>query len=164
MAGKRFNGNAVPVSDLAVAVMEPMLRKRAGLSIALLQSWDEIVGDRLASSTRPEKIAWPRRLHEDDPFEPAALIIACEGAAALHLQHETGEIINRVNTFLGFGAVGRIKIVQKQVATAVKRRQLPRKLTSGEASRVDSLLDAIEDDDLRASLARLGHSVIGSKR
>ncbi len=164
MAGKRFNGNAVPVSDLAVAVMEPMLRKRAGLSIALLQSWDEIVGDRLATSTRPEKIAWPRRLHEDDPFEPATLIIACEGAAALHLQHETGEIIGRVNTFLGFGAIGRIKIVQKKVAPATKRKQLPRKLTSGEASHVDSLLSAIEDDELRAALARLGHSVIGSKR
>ena len=164
MAGKPFNGNAVPVSDLAVAVMEPMLRKRAGMSIALLQSWDEIVGDRLAASTRPEKIAWPRRLSEDDPFEPATLVIACEGAAALHLQHETGEVIGRVNAFLGFGAVGRIKIVQKKVAPAAKPRQLPRKLTSGEASRVDSMVSTIEDDDLREALARLGRSMIGSKR
>ena len=54
-------------------------------------------------------------MQEDDPFQPATLIIACEGFAALHVQHETGEIIGRINSFLGFNAVGRIKIVQKPV-------------------------------------------------
>ena len=33
MAGKRGNGNARPVSDLAVDVLDPLLRKRAGLTI-----------------------------------------------------------------------------------------------------------------------------------
>ena len=99
--------NTCPVG---VATQDPVLRKRAGVSIGLVQSWDEIAGAKLARSSRPEKIVWPRRLHEEDPFEPATLVIACEGAAALHLQHETGEIIGRVNAFLGFAAIGRIKI------------------------------------------------------
>ncbi|TIR06044.1 MAG: DUF721 domain-containing protein, partial [Mesorhizobium sp.] len=111
MAGKRPFGNPVPVSDLATQILDPVLRKRAGMSIGLVQSWEEIAGPRLASRSRPEKIQWPRRMHEDDPFEPAVLVIACEGMAALHLQHETGEIINRVNAFLGFNAIGRIRIV-----------------------------------------------------
>ena len=105
----------MPVSDLASAILDPVLRKRAGISIGLVQSWDEIAGPRLAGHTRPEKIVWPRRMHEDDPFQPATLVIACEGFAALHVQHETGEIIGRVNAFLGFNAIGRIKIVQKPV-------------------------------------------------
>ncbi|TGQ25262.1 DciA family protein, partial [Mesorhizobium sp. M4B.F.Ca.ET.214.01.1.1] len=108
---KRPFGNPVPVSDLATEILDPVLRKRAGISIGLVQSWEEIAGPRLAIHSRPEKIQWPRRLHEDDPFEPAVLVIACEGMAALHLQHETGEIINRVNAFLGFTAIGRIRIV-----------------------------------------------------
>ena len=115
MAGKRADGNPVPVSDLATEILDPVLRKRAGISIGLVQSWDEIAGPRLAPASRPEKIQWPRRMHEDDPFEPATLVIACEGMAALHLQHETGEIIGRVNAFLGFTAIGRIRIVQKPV-------------------------------------------------
>ena len=117
MAGKRPFGNPVPVSDLATAILDPVLRKRAGISIGLVQSWEEIAGPRLAGRSRPEKIQWPRRMHEDDPFEPAVLVIACEGMAALHLQHETGEIIDRVNAFLGFDAIGRIRIVQKPVTT-----------------------------------------------
>lgn len=164
MTGKRRGGNAVPVSDLAVGILDPVLRRRAGITIGLVQSWDEIVGARLAAQTRPQKIAWPRRAQEDDPFEPGTLVVACEGMAALHLQHETGEVIARVNAFLGFSAIGRLKIVQKPVAAAPKRRPAPRGLSGEEAARLDRLVDGIEDDGLRAALARLGRSVIGERK
>ena len=164
MTGKRRGGNAVPVSDLAVGILDPVLRRRAGITIGLVQSWDEIVGARLAAQTRPQKIAWPRRAQEDDPFEPGTLVVACEGMAALHLQHETGEVIARVNAFLGFSAIGRLKIVQKPVAAAPKRRPALRGLSGEEAARLDRLVDGIEDDGLRAALARLGRSVIGERK
>jgi hypothetical protein len=164
MAGKTSAGNPVPVSDLATALLDPVLRRRAGLSIDLVQSWPEIVGERLASRTRPEKIAWPRRLHEDDPFEPATLVIACEGTAALHVQHETGEIIARANAFLGFAAIGRVKIVQKPVAVAKPPRPRPRALTEAERSRLAEITGGIENEGLRASLERLGANVLASRK
>lgn len=165
MAGKRPFGNPVPVSDLATAILDPMLRKRAGISIALVQSWEEIVGPKLAASSRPEKINWPRRLHEDDPFEPATLVVASEGMAALHLQHQTGEVIGRVNSFLGFNAVGRLKIVQKPLSgPVVKPRPRLRPLSEGEKSKLAHTVGKIEDDDLRASLERLGASILGEKK
>ncbi|MEX0409049.1 DUF721 domain-containing protein [Aquibium sp. LZ166] len=165
MAARPRSSHPVPVSDLASAIIDPVLRKRAGVSIGLVQSWDEIVGTRLAHSSRPEKIVWPRRLHEEDPFEPATLVIACEGAAALHLQHETGEIIGRVNAFLGFAAIGRIKIVQKPVRhnrgpEPARLRELDRE----EVSRIARSVGGIEDEGLRASLERLGRSVLGSRK
>lgn len=163
MTGKRRSFNAVPVSDLAAGILDPVLRRRAGITIGLVQSWDEIAGAQLAATTRPEKIAWPRRLHEDDPFEPGTLIIACEGMAALHLQHQSGEVIARVNAFLGFAAVARLKIVQKPVAVAAKKRPSPRKLDGAETARLDRMVDAIEDDGLREALVRLGRSVVGSR-
>lgn len=165
MAGKRPYGNPVPVSDLATEILDPVLRKRAGISVGLVQSWEEIVGPRLAARSRPEKIQWPRRLHEDDPFEPATLVVACEGVAALHLQHETGEVIGRVNAFLGFMAVGRIRIVQKPIterAPAPKPR--PRPLTEGERKKLSGTVGEIEDEGLRASLERLGATIIGTRQ
>ena len=160
MAGKKPFGNPVPVSDLATEILDPVLRKRAGISIGLVQSWEEIVGPRLAGHSRPEKIQWPRRLHEDDPFEPAVLVIACEGMAALHLQHETGEIISRVNAFLGFNAIGRITIVQKPVLTEEARpKPALRPLTSAEKAKLSDTVGKIEDDGLRASLERLGATI-----
>lgn len=165
MAGKRPSGNPVAVSDLATGILDPMLRKRAGISVGLVQSWEEIVGPRLARLSRPERIQWPRRLHEDDPFEPAVLIIACEGPAALHIQHQTGEIVSRANTFLGFAAIGRIRIVQKP-ATAPRKppRPSPKPLTDTQKSRLTGTVGGIEDAGLRASLERLGASVLGSRK
>mgnify|MGYP002621374706 FL=1 len=163
MTGKRRDGNAVPVSDLAVGILDPVLRKRAGITIGLVQSWDEIAGARLAAMTRPQRIAWPRRAHEDEPFEPGTLVVACEGTAALHLQHETGEVIARVNAFLGFSAIGRLKIVQKPVAAPPKPRAGQRGLSGEEAARLERLVRGIEDDGLREALARLGRSVMGER-
>jgi hypothetical protein len=165
MAGKWADRNPVAISDLATAILDPVMRKRAGISIGLVQSWEEIAGPRLAHQSRPEKIQWPRRTHEDDPFEPATLVIACEGAAALFLQHETGEIIGRVNAFLGFAAIGRIKIVQKPMATGpAKARPVPRSLSPAEKSKISGTVEKIEDDDLRASLERLGSTILGNRK
>ncbi len=165
MAGKWADRNPVAISDLATALLDPVMRKRAGISIGLVQSWDEIVGPRLARQSRPEKIQWPRRAHEDDPFEPATLVIACEGAAALYLQHETGEIIGRVNAFLGFAAIGRIRIVQKPVASgATKVKPVLRPLSPDEKSKIAGAVGKIEDEGLRASLERLGATVLANRK
>ena len=164
MAGKRYSGNPVPVADLAGEILDPVLRKRAGLSVALVQSWDEIVGPRLALSSRPEKIQWGRRRDEGDPYEPAVLVIACEGLAALHIQHETNEIVSRVNAFLGYMAIGRLRIVQKPVRQAKPERPRLRELNADERAGLKRTVSGIEDDGLRESLERLGASVKASRQ
>lgn len=165
MAGKGHDRNPVAVSDLATAILDPVLRKRAGITIGLVQSWEEIAGPRLAHRSRPEKIQWPRRMGDDDPFEPAVLVVACEGSAALHLQHETSEIISRVNAFLGFSAVGRIRIVQKPVAPEpAKPKPVPRALSPDEKSNLSGTVSKIEDEGLRASLERLGATIVGMRK
>ena len=165
MAGKGHDRNPVAVSDLATAILDPVLRRRAGISIGLVQSWEEIAGPRLARNSRPEKIQWPRRMGDDDPFEPAVLVVACEGAAALHLQHETSEIISRVNAFLGFSAVGRIRIIQKPVAREpAKPKPIPRALSQDEKTSLSGTVSKIEDDGLRASLERLGATIAGMRK
>lgn len=165
MTGKGRWHNPVPVSDLATALLDPVLRRRAGLSMDLVQCWPEIVGERLAGCTRPERIAWPRRFSEDDPFKPATLVIACEGPAALHVQHETGEIIARANSFLGFAAIGRVKIVQKPLSAQPRQRRTPPPpLSPPERQRLAGLTQAIEDEGLRASLQRLGENVLAARK
>jgi len=165
MAAKKPFGNPVPVSDVASGILDPVLRKRAGISIGLVQSWEEIVGQRLAATSRPEKIQWPRRMNEDDPFEPAVLVVACDGVAALHLQHQTGEIVSRVNAFLGFNAIGRIRIAQKPLSgRRNKARPAPRPLSDPEKARLSGVVAPVEDGGLRASLERLGATIIGQRK
>src|SRR5690606_31791634 len=164
MNAKR-QGMAMAVSDLASDLLDPVMRKRAGISIEIVQCWTEIAGDRLAASTRPIKINWQRRLSDEDPFEPATLVIACTGAAALRVQHETSEIISRVNSFLGFAAIGRVKIVQKALTNLEREKPpAPRALERSERDRLERLTDGIEDEGLKESLKRLGASVLARKK
>ncbi|WP_312796104.1 DUF721 domain-containing protein [Tianweitania sp.] len=165
MAEKRRSYNAQPVSDLSTAILDPVLKRRAGISVGLVQSWEEIVGPKVASTSRPEKIQWPRRAHEDDPYQPATLIIACEGLAAMRIQHEATEIIGRINGYLGFPAIGRIKIVQKPILHPhAKPKPELRPLTSGESEKLAGRVSVIEDEGLRKSLEALGRAVIGRRK
>ena len=163
MAAKTPRHNPVPVSDLVSGVLDPVLAKRAGISTSLLQAWDEIVGDRLAELSRPEQIKWNRRASEEDPFEPATLTVACEAMAALHIQHETTEIIARINAFLGYSAIGRIKIVQKPVQQEKMSKPELRTVSDEEKRQIADRVSGIKDDELRKSLERLGKKVAASR-
>ncbi|MGH7004866.1 MAG: DUF721 domain-containing protein, partial [Alphaproteobacteria bacterium] len=134
-----------------------------GITIELVQAWEEVVGTALGAQSRPLKLLWPRRAHEDDPFQPATLVVACQGFTAMRIQHETGEIISRVNAFLGFAAVGRIKIEQKPVAQPLAPRRAMPPLDAATAGKVSRSVETIEDEGLREALERLGQSIHSEK-
>ena len=104
------------------------------------------------------------RVIEDDPFEPATLVIACEAMAALHIQHETTEILSRVNAFLGYSAIGRIRIVQKPVSPEPKRLKKVRELSPEQKSTIARQVANVEDEGLREALERLGNNVAASRK
>src|SRR3546814_16263942 len=111
------------ISEVANGIIDPVLARRAGISTALLGSWDEIAGEEFADCTRPEKIGWPRQGGFDDGsgYQPGVLTIACEGARALFLAHAQGELLARINGFFGFSAVRLIRTVPKPVQHAAPR-------------------------------------------
>ena len=158
----------VQISEVANDLIDPVLAKRAGINTMLLGSWDEIAGAEFAECTRPERIAWPRRASEmageGGGYQPGVLTIACEGARALFLSHQQGEIIQRINGFFGFPAVNQVRIVQKPVSPQNKPRPKPRPLTGAAAQHLDTLVEGIEGDALKAALTRLGTAVLGRRR
>lgn len=153
-----------PLAATAMDILDPVLRKRTGINLSLIQNWEAIIGEQLASQSRPLKILWPRRASDNDPFEPATLVIACQGFSAMKIQHETGEIISRVNSFLGFAAINRIRIEQKPVQTTnqkVKKR--PVQLAPSVEKQITEMTADVEDDGLRKALERLGKNIAAEK-
>jgi hypothetical protein len=164
--GKARQG-VVQISEVANGLIDPVLAKRAGINTMLLGSWDEIAGQEFADCTRPEKIAWPRRASEigsEGGYQPGVLTIACEGARALFLTHAQGELIQRINGFFGFHAIGQVRIVQKPVSAPPKRKGRPRPLAGEAARRLDAMVEGIESEALKAALTRLGTAVLSSRR
>lgn len=150
-----------PIADIVGGVMDPLLRRKAGMTMGLISAWSEIAGGRLQDATRPERLVWPAQRSDNDPFEPATLIVACEAAAALRLQHQTSELIGRVNAFFGFAAVDRIKIVQKAVTQdRVDRRPALRDLVPREHERVEEMVSRIDDPKLRKALQEFAEATL----
>lgn len=151
-----------PISDIANGLMDPMLARRAGISTALLGSWDEIAGAEFADCTRPERIVWPRRGDpgQEDGYRPGQLVIACEGARALFLTHAQDELIDRINSFFGYPAIRQVRIVQKPVSQAHRLRRTIRPLPKAEARRLETMMEGIESEALRAAITRLGNAVL----
>ena len=157
--GKSFGPRSV--SEIVGKVLEPVIARRAGMTLDLINAWSEIAGEEFAKTTRPEKINWPRRANEDDPFKPAVLVVACENSAALFFQHEHPAILERINIFFGFEAVDRITIVQKAVVSADKKKpkdKIP--VTSMDEERLAIILDEIDDPVLKETLTKLGRGVL----
>jgi hypothetical protein len=152
------------LGGLVSEVLDPVLARRAGMTSALLSAWPQIVPAMLAETTRPQKINWPRRAHEDDPFKPATLIVAAEGMSALHVQHQSGEIIQRVNAFFGFRRSSGCNWCKSRSRRSANRSAARRRSRPPTRSASPRLPRHIEDEGLREALMRLGKSVKQDKR
>jgi hypothetical protein len=85
-------------------------------------------------------------------------MLRVEGPMALEIQHASDVILQRVNRFFGWSAVGRLALRQGPLS----RRPRPRPSLAPDAGEVEQIaktLSSVEDDGLRAALARLGASI-----
>ena len=130
------------------------LARQGFASTGVVTHWPEIVGAEIADHAEPMRMIWPRRVHEDDP-DPATLVLRVEGPVALEIQHLSGVIIEKVNRFFGFRAVGRIQIRQAPLMRREKKKAPPAP-DPEVVARLAAGMGDIADDGLRDALARLG--------
>lgn len=153
---------AQSIAELIGRVIDPLTKKRGFATADLISAWPDIAGSRFAAVTRPAKIVWPRG--EANDGATGVLTLHVEGPSAILVQHEIGQILERVNAFLGYQAVGQIRIVQAPVGQAKRRRtHAETTLPPGDEARVASATGRIADDALRSALTRLGRGVLGAR-
>ena len=120
----------------------------------LVAQWRAIVGDALAAISTPGKINWPRMASEASRKMGGTLVLRAAAGRGLELHYEAPRIIEKVNQFLGYGAIAALKIVQDPLKTATSpppRRMIKPEAAQAWAARFDDIADA----DLKAALTRL---------
>jgi hypothetical protein len=146
-----------PLADLIGRCLGDVFARQGFASGELVTHWPEIVGAEIAAHAEPLKLQWPRGGADDAP-EPATLVLRVEGPAAIEIQHLAPVILERVNRFLGWRAVGRVALRQAPLARRAARPARPAP-DAAAAARIAAGLGGIDDADLRAALARLGAAV-----
>jgi hypothetical protein len=148
---------AKPLSVLLSDVFSDAYAKQGFAARELVTRWAEIAGPEIAAHSEPLKIQWPRPV-EGQPQEPATLVLRVEGPMALEIQHSSDVILQRVNRFFGWSAVGRLALRQAPLSRRHKP-PTPRAPDAKSVAKVAETLASVEDEELRIALARLGASI-----
>jgi hypothetical protein len=149
--------SAKPLSVLLSEVFTDAYAKQGFAARELVTRWAEIIGPDLSIHCEPLKMQWPRPV-EGQAVEPATLVLRVEGPMALEIQHASDVILERVNRFFGWSAVGRLALRQGPLSRRPRPRPSPAP-DAGEVEQIAKTLSSVEDDELRAALARLGAAI-----
>ncbi|MBX9908553.1 MAG: DciA family protein [Beijerinckiaceae bacterium] len=154
---------AKPLADLIDDCLAPALKAQGFAGRAIVALWPEIVGERLSARSRPLRIDWPRRRPAPgETPEPATLVVRVEGAFALDMQQAGPLVLERVNTHLGWRAVGKLVLKQGPVSPPPARAK-PAPPDTATLERIAGQVSGVADPDLRAALERLGAAIAQSK-
>ena len=149
--------SAKPLSVLLSDVFSDAYARQGFAARELVTRWSEIAGAEFAAHCEPLKMQWPRPV-EGQPEVPATLVLRVDGPMALEIQHASDVILERVNRFFGWSAVGRLALRQGPLS----RKPRPVTRSAPDATEVEEVaqtLSSVEDEALRAALARLGASI-----
>src|SRR5246127_991341 len=149
--------SAKPLSVLLSDVFSDAYAKQGFAARELVTRWAEIAGADVAAHSEPLRMQWPRPV-EGQPQEPATLVLKVEGPMALEIQHSSDVILARVNRFFGWSAVGRLALRQAPLSRRARPKTPPAPDPPAVAE-VAKTLTAVEDEQLRTALARLGAAI-----
>jgi hypothetical protein len=153
---KPAKSHARPLADLVRRTLADTFARQGFASTELVTHWSDIVGAEIAAHCEPLRLKWARGGDLEAP-EPATLVLRVEGPIAVEIQHLAPVILERVNRFFGWRAVGRLSL--RQAPLARRATPPPRPAPDPEAAaRVAATLD-VADEDLRNALARLGAAI-----
>ncbi|MFQ5467602.1 MAG: DUF721 domain-containing protein [Kiloniellaceae bacterium] len=158
MASTGSRGGMRVLAATIPRVTRRALGRRGFAEAGLVTEWPNIVGDEIAAVCIPRKLSHPRPGHRDS----GTLTVRVDAGAALEIQHLEPVLVERINSYFGYRAVARLRLLQAPVSAPDTRRRPPEPKPRGEASddsALDSRIESVEDSDLRAALARLGWAV-----
>jgi hypothetical protein len=140
------------------ATMKALEAKFGAGSGDLKSRWREIVGESLAARSEPVKLIKSRA-------GGATLELRVAGPVAALIQHQAPLILDRLNLYLGEGAVARLRIVQGPLTRTAARGAAPIRrarppLDAAAERRLADQLAATPDGPLKAALLRLGREVL----
>ncbi len=153
--GRRQYRHAPHAGRAIQKIVKPLSSKHGAGVSAISENWPEIAGTRFAKFSRPVKITGGR--------DGRTLHIQAPGAAAALIMAGSGQILDRLNTFLGHGHISRIKVVQsamKVASPSTNPKKQPRGLSPSEADELRLSLSKVKDPALKQALEDLGRKAL----
>jgi len=135
------------------------LVKRGFAHADILSRWHVIVGPTLYDVSSPERLTYSKNKNAE-----ATLKVRVSPGHAPEFQHFEPLIIERINSFFGYRAVARLKIIQAPVKRERKAlKTAPPKPNETQSNWLEASLKGVEDNELKESLKALGTALVTRK-
>jgi len=136
------------------AIAGKALGRRGFAEAGIITDWAAIVGPALAAESLPVKLSFPRGQRSD-----GVLQVRVAGPLAVELQHLAPQVLERVNTYLGYRAVTQLKLSRGVLpAAAAAEPEFPA-LPESALAEVRAQTAGIDDAALREALEGLGRAL-----
>ena len=135
------------------------LVKRGFAQADILSKWANIVGPTLSRASSPERLSYSRDKNRD-----ATLKVRVTPGFAPEFQQFEPLIIERINSFFGYRAVGRLQLIQAPVKLPAEHTKQPLPPpTSTQKQWIEETVNEIQDPELKQNLMDLGAALVGRK-
>lgn len=154
------------VSKTIMPLAKQLLGAKGMLEMEILSNWTAIVGKELAQYSLPQKISFRKDERSNGTLE----LLVLSGAFAMEIQHRESQILNKINTYFGYDAVAKLKIIQNScpenfLFTKKPIDNVKKNLVSPEEHNyITEIIKDVDNNELRRHLEILGEAVLGSKK
>ena len=152
-----------PVSESTARIARHNFSKKFVAIGRIVEHWDEIMGNEFADKAQPVKLNYRKGVKGQKAT--ATLDIATTSSYATTLPYQKGLILERINRIFGDQWITDVKFVASELSETPitpKKRNTP--LTGSEKNYLSSVLDDVEDPDIKERLERLGKSIITERK
>ena len=109
------------VADATLPLTKQLLGQRGFMQMDLLTSWTAIVGEEMAQYSLPQKLTFPKNSRADG----CLTIVVPAGAFAMEIAQNEQRLIDKINTYFGYPAIKKIKILQSNLSSDYFMKKKP---------------------------------------
>lgn len=158
---RRFSLFPTTLQKAAEIATRPAFKQFGIVQARLTSDWSQIVGPVLAQKALPTRIQFPKGQRDG-----GTLFLAVATGWALEIQHLEPVILEKIATYFGYRAVGKIHITQRPLPAqkpAAKANPAPPPLPQEAREKLENATASVEFPELKAALERLGEGIMGRK-
>ncbi len=156
-AVRRRRSHPKAIGHTLTRLTRRMFARRGLADGTIVRDWRLIAGVALAGCSAPQRIVYPINAKNGGML----ILRVADGAMAIEIQHLEPVLLERINTYFGFSAIARLKIIQAPLMNLPATVKVGlRPLKAAEELALHRRLADVEDRELHDALGGLGRTLI----
>ena len=115
-SNKLFTQGLRPLQSLLPENAKKILKKDGFVYFEIIKNWKNIVGEKMFKDTSPLKI---KKINDEN-----ILSINVNKNIMIEIEYSRDQIIENINSYLGFNAINKIQIISKDSSFEIKKKLL----------------------------------------